>query len=219
MSSVEQLIAKLDRRYSSRRRELTALDLSIQSADSDITARTLLRASVPIMYSHWEGFVKESAGLYVEHAYSQNKTGNELNSNLVALAVKGKMIAALKSRKTSEYEVVVKEIIRLLEKPVPVQVDAPIDTESNLSSKVLREVFRSIGLDFRGFWETQSTFIDRELVKLRNEIAHGEMRPVTRETYRALSDFIRTALELFKRSLEEAALNKVYLKVTTENIG
>ena len=30
---------------------------------------------------------------------------------------------------------------------------------------------------------------------------------------------IRTALGLFKRSLEEAALNKVYLKATTENIG
>ena len=69
------------------------------------------------------------------------------------------------------------------------------------------------------FWETQSTCIDRELVKLRNDIAHGEMRPVTRATYRALRGFIRTALGLFKRSLEEAALNKVYLKATTENIG
>ena len=100
MSSVEQLVEKLDRKHSIRRKELTALDLSIKSADSETTTCTLLRASVPIIYSHWEGFVKESADLYVQHVYSQNKTGSELNTNFAALAVKNRILRAFESKKS-----------------------------------------------------------------------------------------------------------------------
>ena len=213
MGSVEQLVEQLDKKYFGRRQELTALDLTIKKADSETAIRALLRASVPLIYSHWEGFIKESAGLYVKHVCSQNRTGSELKSNFTALAVKKKMLETLKSRKTSEHESLVKEIMRLLNEPLP-HADALIDTESNLSSAVLQEVFRSIGLSFGEFWEIRSEFIDREMVNRRNEIAHGTMRPVTREEYDELSDFIEKALKQFKESIEEAALNKVYLKET-----
>ena len=213
MSSVEQLVEKLDRKHSIRRKELTALDLSIKSADSKTTICTLLlRASVPIIYSHWEGFVKESADLYVQHVYSQNKTGSELNTNFVALAVKNLIIRAFESRKSSIHEDMVKKIIQLLNEPVSARTCNLIDAESNLSSETLREVFRSIGLDFSSFWETRGQFIDQNMVKLRNEIAHGEMRPVTREEYDELKEFIQTALNGFKESIEEAARGRIYLK-------
>lgn len=212
MSSVEQLVEKLDRKHSIRRKELTALDLSIKSADPETTICTLLRASVPIIYSHWEGFVKESADLYVQHVYSQNKTGSELNTNFIALAVKSNILRAFESKKPSIHEDIVKKIIQLLNEPVSANTRNLIDAESNLSSKTLREVFRSIGLDFSGFWETRGQFIDQNMVKLRNEIAHGEMRPVTREEYDELKEFIQAALEGFKESIEEAARGRIYLK-------
>lgn len=50
------------------------------------------------------------------------------------------------------------------------------------------------------------------MVKLRNEIAHGEMRPVTREEYDELKEFIQAALKGFKESIEEAARGRIYLK-------
>ena len=109
MSSVEQLFAKLDRKHSIRRKELTALDLSIKRADPKTMICTLLRASVPIIYSHWEGFVKESADLYVQHVYSQNKTGSELNTNFIALAVKSNILRAFESKKPSIHEDIVKK--------------------------------------------------------------------------------------------------------------
>ena len=216
MISVEQLVEKLDRKHSIRSKELAALDLSIKSADSETTICTLLRASVPIIYSHWEGFVKESADLYVQHVYSQNKTGSELNTNFVALAVKSSILRAFESKKSSIHEDMVKKIIQLLNEPVLAHTRNLIDTESNLSSETLREVFRSIGLDFSGFWETRKQFINQKMVKLRNEIAHGEMRPVTREEYDELKEFIQAALKGFKESIEEAARGRIYLKEPVE---
>lgn len=150
MSSVEQLVEKLDRKHSIRRKELTALDLSIKSADPEATICTLLRASVPII------------------------------------------------------------------EPVSAYTRNLIDAESNLSSETLKEVFRSIGLDFSSFWETRRQFIDQNMVKLRNEIAHGEMRPVTREEYDELKEFIQAALKGFKESIEEAARGRIYLKEPVE---
>ena len=216
MSSVEQLVEKLDRKHSIRRKELTALDLSIKSADSETTICTLLRASVPIIYSHWEGFVKESADLYVQHVYSQNKTGSELNTNFIALAVKNSILRAFESKKPSIHEDMVKKIIQLLNEPVSAHTRNLIDAESNLSSETLRGVFRSMGLDFSSFWKTRGQFIDQNMVKLRNEIAHGEMRPVTREEYDELKEFIQAALKGFKESIEEAARGRIYLKEPVE---
>ena len=54
------------------------------------------------------------------------------------------------------------------------------------------------------------------MVKLRNEIAHGEMRPVTREEYDELKEFIQAALKGFKESIEEAARGRIYLKDPVE---
>lgn len=80
----------------------------------------------------------------------------------------------------------------------------------------MKEIFQSIGLDFSSFWETRKQFIDQKMVKLRNEITHGKMRPVTREEYDELKEFIQTALEGFKESIEEAARGRIYLKEPVE---
>lgn len=63
------------------------------------------------------------------------------------------------------------------------------------------------------------SFIDRKMVKLRNEIAHGEMRPVTREEYDELKEFIQAALNGFKESIEEAARGRIYLSAVTKGAG
>ena len=110
----------------------------------------------------------------------------------------------------------VKKIIQLLNEPVSVHTRNLIDAKSNLTSEALREVFRSIGLDFSEFWEIRGQFINQKMVKLRNEIAHGEMRPVTREEYDELKEFIQAALEGFKESIEEAARDRIYLKEPVE---
>lgn len=115
--------------------------------------------------------------------------------NFAALAVKNSILRAFESKKSSIHEDMVKKIIQLLNEPVSAHTRNLIDAESNLSFKTLKEVFRSIGLDFSSFWETRGQFIDQNMVKLRNEIAHGEMRPVTREEYDELKEFIQTALD------------------------
>ena len=121
MSSVEQLVEKLDRKHSIRRKELTALDLSIKSADTETTICTLLRASVPIIYSHWEGFVKESADLYVQHVYSQNKTGSEINTNFLLWLLRTVFLEHL-NQKNHQFMSLVRKICGLLLGPVSFQV-------------------------------------------------------------------------------------------------
>ena len=85
-----------------------------------------------------------------------------------------------------------------------------IDTESNLSSKVLRNILITLGLPFDGFWEGKSLAIDALLLHYRNKIAHGERYYLGEEIYRDLHGLVIAALDYTKTTFENAAIQKEY---------
>jgi hypothetical protein len=80
-----------------------------------------------------------------------------------------------------------------------------IDTGSNLSSKALRDICLICAVDF-GPFDQDSDFIDRILVKRRNEVAHGDVPYVGEGEVDDLVSKVAGLMRLFRNALE----NKVY---------
>jgi hypothetical protein len=65
--------------YAWRRKELKLIKDQIPNKNSP-KQNAALRFSVPILYAHWEGFVKKSCELYLEYVAKKYLKPNEVNN-------------------------------------------------------------------------------------------------------------------------------------------
>jgi hypothetical protein len=84
-----------------------------------------------------------------------------------------------------------------------------VDTESNLSSRVLRDLITSLGLDYAPF-ETKAVLIDERLLGNRNRIAHGEFLALEAEDTVNLANQIIALMENFRDQVENAVMLSRY---------
>ncbi len=87
-----------------------------------------------------------------------------------------------------------------------------IDTESNLKSSVLRKIVISLGFDYTHY-SAKEAFIDKNILAVRNDIAHGEYREINLDDFIEIVDFIIPLMDYFRTQVENAAVTKRYLKV------
>ncbi len=88
--------------------------------------------------------------------------------------------------------------------------DKYIDTESNLSSTVLKEITLKIGIDY-SFYELKENLIDERFLGFRNAISHGEHRTIDEKDFIELFEIITSLIEYFKNQVLNSAVQKSYL--------
>ncbi|WP_041235540.1 MAE_28990/MAE_18760 family HEPN-like nuclease [Dactylococcopsis salina] len=84
-----------------------------------------------------------------------------------------------------------------------------MSTASNLSSETFKGIIEILGIDF-SYYSTKSKLIDTQLLKKRNEIAHGNYLELDREEYRDLQAEVIGMLDLFRNQIENAASQEKY---------
>ena len=77
-ASINDLLNDIEVEYTWRQRELILYKTKIPAQDSPIQ-KVLLRASVPFIYSHWEGFVKIITSKYLKFVSEQYLKNSELS--------------------------------------------------------------------------------------------------------------------------------------------
>lgn len=83
IDELEEIIAK---EYAWRRKELTNIkNLSLSSKKQIKT--TLLKSGVCLLYSHWEGFVKQASIAYCEYINHKGLTYKQLITNFHVCAI------------------------------------------------------------------------------------------------------------------------------------
>jgi MAE_28990/MAE_18760-like HEPN len=213
--TLEELSDKLSNDLAWRKKELSEIKSLVEAKNvSDQRHKVLLRSGVCILYSHWEGFVKLAANSYLEYVRLKKLTYKELSSNFLALAMKEKLKEAKETNKPSLYIPVCDFFLSELNQRCILPKDA-ISTASNLSSEILKEITDILGIDF-SLYSTKSVLIDTKLLKTRNEIAHGNNYLVfEKEEYIELHIEIIGMLDIFRNQIENAAINKKFMQISS----
>ena len=207
--TAEQLSDRLATDLAWRKKELSEMKSLIEAKSvSDQRHKVLVRSGVCILYSHWEGFVKLAANSYLEYVISKQLKYQELSSNFLALAMKKQLKQAKETHKPSLYIPVCDFFLFELNQRCLLPKDV-ISTNSNLSSEILKEITDILGIDF-SIYSPKSVLINTQLLKTRNEIAHGNYLVFDREEYLELHREIIGMLDIFRNQIENAAIQKKF---------
>ena len=201
----------LDTQLSWRKKELTTLKLAVGNARTS-SLNTLLRAAVCLLYSHWEGFIKEAATGYICFVALQGLKFRDVTPNLVALGLRAEIQNAGRSNLSTLHTDLTQKMMGSQDEPFRPNWDEAINTESNLNSKVLREVLCAVGVN-NAEYISKGPIIDERLVMNRNSIAHGQGVVISRDDYDDLHDMILQMLDLFRNDVENAAVLGSYKRV------
>lgn len=211
IKTYEKLQDLIDQDLAWRKKELINLKLLIHSTQNP----TLCRAGIALLSAHFEGYIKIVANYYIVYISSQNIKLSELKTNFVALH-SGKLFKSCgESEKTSVYKNAIDSFLQnYSEKQFKVSYSAEkpiIQTESNPSSEVVKNIFDSVGLDFTPL-ETKKKYIDSDLLKNRHSIVHGEKLFIDIEDFDNTYKIILEIMEAFSNEILNAAFSKEYLK-------
>lgn len=208
----DHFVAKSDDDLIWRRRELTDFRSVIEKRDLSPLRRTsLTRAGVALLYAHWEGYVKVAGSAYLEFVSNQRNRGSDLKPNFLAIKLKAKISEVAKSKKNSSANDLIDFFCTKLSANLRLPHKGIVDTESNLSSKVLEEILWTLGIPQHDF-ETKSNLIDSSLLNRRNHIAHGSPLDVDLTDYLALHSEVLGLMDRFRTLLQNAVVNDDHLR-------
>lgn len=206
--SQEHLQDALDQDLGWRIKEILTLKTSIGSARS-IPQATLVRASVTLLYAHWEGFIKLASTSYAEYVSTRGLKFNELQPCFAVLGLKSKLSLLAVSQKPNISLETLDFILTSMHKNASFSIDNAINTESNLSSIVFKNITTAIGLSDSSY-SSYYNLIDESLLGRRNKIAHGEYLDINAKEWRDLADTIVGLMRNYKTDIQNAATLAAY---------
>jgi hypothetical protein len=208
--SIEQLQVVLDDELAWRKKELAVIKSLVTARSSTEIINCHIRSGIALLYAHWEGFIKAAGNAYLTYIASQRLSYLDLTNNFVAIATKRLVSEAGLSNKVMLYAKVTEFFISGLTDRCILPME--VETKSNLSSEVLREITYILGLDYREY-ELKAKLIDETLLKSRNEVAHGKYLLVGIEEFVELHRAIINLLDLFSNQISNAASTEAFKRV------
>jgi hypothetical protein len=216
--SREDLIDRIASERTWRIKEIQELKtLILQPTMSETRKKMLCRAGVALSYAHWEGFIKKVSSYFLEYVAMQRLPVAELKNNFIALILKGKLDQASDSKKYSTFSEIVDFLLENQNDRARVPYKGVINTESNLSTRVLKEIIWCLGIEY-SFFEVKERFIDAKLVNKRNYIAHGEEIDLDQQETLEIIEEVLILMETFKNLVENSATQNGFKKSRLSNV-
>lgn len=208
--TVEQLSDALSDDIVWRKKELSSIKLTLENRTlSSNRQPALLRGAVPLLYAHWEGFIKNASRYYLEFIHYQRLPFADLTKNFIVLGARSLLQQATQSNKIKFHLGLADFFINDLNKRSRIPYKDGISTRSNLSSDVLYEIISSLGLDYTPY-ETKAVLIDELLLSRRNTIAHGEYLSLTMDSYLEIHEQVLEMMEVFRNQIDNSAVLGYY---------
>ncbi|MBB1368983.1 hypothetical protein H5154_21830 [Pseudoalteromonas sp. SR44-5] len=210
--SLNELQDKLQEDLAWRRREFTTLKFMVSESRKH-QKDVLLRSSIALLYSHWEGHIKHCALVYICYLKQLAPKYKNMQDNFFQLSLGNKFNQGFSIKKFPSQKEIFDYISSGLEENFDVNETVVIDTESNLKYAVIYNILSQLGLDTSVF-ELKENFIDSKLLKCRNSIAHGDKVGAQEllETYNELEAELLEMITTFQNLVINSAENKSYLK-------
>ncbi|WP_211245305.1 MAE_28990/MAE_18760 family HEPN-like nuclease [Curvibacter gracilis] len=198
----------LDRAIAWRLKEIAYVKSSAKSAKSYAQA-ALVRAGLPLVYAHWEGFVKQASEFYLEYVDNQGLKYSELATCFFVFGIKKHVATLIDSRQAVANIEAVDFIRKAGEQKASLTLSNAINTASNLSSLVFFNIASSLGISLDAY-HAYSNFIDKSLVDRRNKIAHGEYLDLDAESFEGISEQVLVLMRMYKNDVENLASMSAY---------
>lgn len=202
--SISILQDELDQGLAWRVKEIAALKMSVGSSSMSIAQPTLIRAGVPLLYAHWEGFIKKASQNYLEYVSNQRLKFGELASCFVVFGAKKHLAHIADSRRAGVNIAAVDFFRGCSDVRADLSLSSAINTNSNLKSEVFVDIAMSLGVAVDPY-DAYFNLIDESLLARRNAIAHGEYLDLDAKSFRALSDEVIHLLRMYKTDLQNLA--------------
>jgi hypothetical protein len=207
MRTLGELDIALDYDLAWRRTEMHSLLSSVRTANGP-AGDCLRRAGITLMYAHWEGYTKNALLNYWKYVARRGLSYKDLNYNFVALGIERELARAQGAGATEKMIVRVQRIMGC-DDDRALMNERDIDTQSNLNSDVLSDLFQKLGLDASSL-ETKFHFIDFSLLANRNSIAHGEYLPLSVTDYSEAHGEVLDLLNAVRNIISNAASTRQY---------
>lgn len=203
IKTLSDLQDALDKALGWRLKEIAYVKSNAKSSKSFAQA-ALLRAGVPLIYAHWEGFVKGASEAYLEYVANQRLRYDELASCFVVFAAKKHVANLVQSRKAAINIEVVDFFRNVNGKQANISLSSAVNTEANLSSVVFENIAASLGISTDRY-VPYANLLDKSLLERRNKIAHGEFLDIDAAAFESLADEVLGLLRMYKTDIENSA--------------
>ena len=209
--STSELIQILDNDLSWRRLDLLYIKRSVTNSKG-ITKNSAIRAAIPILYAHWEGFIKVSAAAYATYLSKKRYKFKDLKMSYSGLQAKQHIdkISDIKS-KIFATSLSLIEIYGIEEERVNISLNEYIDRVGNLNHDMFIQIINFFSIE-KASYENFKALIDVSLLSNRNKIAHGEYLDIDEDRYESLHNDIIALIEKFKSDIENLAISESYLR-------
>ncbi|MGA9875156.1 MAG: MAE_28990/MAE_18760 family HEPN-like nuclease [Solirubrobacteraceae bacterium] len=168
----EALLDELDADLAWRRVELAAIRTTLNRAKGPATD-TAARAAVALAYAHWEGYVVSAGRLLVRYVRDLRLTYAELSDCYLALCLAGRLLQAdLSARRIQRHLDLVAVLRNEGAQAAFPSPESAVQAGGNLKSEKFADIVSRLGIEAAPF-ELQYRWIDGELLRRRNSIAHG----------------------------------------------
>lgn len=205
--TLDQLQDALDKEMAWRVKEIGTF--RVGSKTNGDQRKPLIRAGIALLYAHWEGFIKCASEMYLEFVESRGLKYNELKTCFSVFGLKGKLDTLSDAKKSEANIAAIDFIMAELGSTAKLQISSAIRTDSNLTSKVFKNIAKSLDIS-TGPYETKFNLIDTSLVDRRNKVAHGEFLEVGGQDFGKLIDEILHLMRTYKTDLENAASRQTF---------
>jgi len=204
-----ELQDNIERDFNWRIIELSVLKNKIPNTPNSPLQDVLIRAGVTMLYAHWEGFVKCVAENYLNYVSLKKLKHDQLESCFVALCLKKKINEMDNTNRFDLQTAAVDFMLQQLNERAYIPYEGIIQTKSNLSFFVFRDICTVIGIDYKKY-QIKETLIDRELLDFRNRIAHGKYLSMKFNEYLALYDKVIQMMRDIKDDILNAAATEKF---------
>ncbi len=208
--TAEDLQTRLDEDFAWRRKELTVIFTNVKSS-KPIQLNTNIRIGVVMLYAHWEGFIKNAAEYYLIFVSSKKLTLKQLSHSLIAVSLKSKLKEFEETNKNTIHTQLINFLLGDLNVRAQIPTENIIKTQSNLNSRILREILSIVDVDY-SFYELKEKYIDNQLLRIRNSVAHGQDPEIDKEEFYELYKEITTLMTSIKAEITNNAIRSNYQK-------
>lgn len=200
----------LDEDFGWRIKELSLLKSKIPNTPNTASLQdVLIRANVTMLYAHWEGFVKCAAENYLNYVSLRRLRHDQLESCFVALCLKKKINEMDNTNRFDLQTAAVDFMLQQLNERAYIPYEGIIQTKSNLSFFVFRDICTVIGIDYTKY-QLEEPLIDKQLLSLRNSIAHGKYLSMSFNEYQDIYDKLIKMMRDIKDDILHAAATEKF---------